>query len=54
MEDYGKVSVIIPVYNCERYLPKCLQRVLHQTYRNMEVIVVNDGSTDRTAEIGDE
>ena len=54
MEDYGKVSVIIPVYNCERYLPKCLQTVLHQTYRNMEVIVVNDGSTDRTAEICDE
>ena len=46
-----KVSVIIPVFNVERYLSHCLRSVLEQTYQNIELIVVNDGSTDRSAEI---
>ncbi|MCL2221365.1 MAG: glycosyltransferase [Oscillospiraceae bacterium] len=46
-----KISVIIPCYNVEEYVEKCLESVLSQTYENLEVIVVNDGSTDSTADI---
>jgi glycosyltransferase involved in cell wall biosynthesis len=45
------VSIIIPVYNAEKYVRKCLDSCRTQTYKNIEVIMVNDGSTDRSAEI---
>lgn len=45
------ISVVIPVYNYERYLAEAIESVLNQTYRNVEVIVVDDGSTDRSAEV---
>lgn len=48
------VSVIIPVYNEERFLPAAISSVLNQTYRYIQVIVINDGSTDRSAEIARE
>ena len=49
-----KVSVVIPVYNVERYLPECLDSVLNQTERELEVICIDDCSPDRCGEILDE
>ena len=47
------ISVIIPVYNVERYLHRCLQSVLNQTYTEFEVILIDDGSTDKSGKICD-
>lgn len=45
------VSIIIPVYNCEKYIIRCLDSIYRQDYENIEIIVIDDGSTDRTAEL---
>jgi len=46
-----KISVIIPVYNTEEYLERCINSVLNQEFQDLEIILVNDGSTDSSAEI---
>ena len=45
------VSIIIPIYNVENYLEQCIISVIHQTYKNLEIILVNDGSPDNSLEI---
>lgn len=46
-----KVSVVVPVYNSEKYLPQCLDSIINQTYKDLEIICVNDGSKDNSWEI---
>ena len=48
------ISVIVPVYNLENYIVRTLDSILSQTYKNIEVIVVDDGSTDSSAKIIDD
>ena len=49
-----KISVIVPVYNVEQYLPQCLDSIINQTYKNLEIICVDDGSPDNSGKILDE
>lgn len=51
MNNQKLISVIIPVYGVEKYIGKCLESVMQQTYRNLEIIVINDGTKDKSAEI---
>ena len=48
------ISVIVPVYNVERYLNQCVDSIINQTYTNLEIILVDDGSPDRCPQICDE
>lgn len=50
-EESGKVSIILPIYNVERFLPTCLDSVINQTYKNTEIICVDDSSPDGSAQI---
>lgn len=45
------VSIIVPIYNVDKYLSQCIESIINQTYRNIEVILINDGSTDKSYEI---
>ena len=49
-----KISIIVPVYNAEKYILRCCNSILNQSYKNIELILVNDGSTDKSLEICDE
>lgn len=53
MPDNNKISVVIPAYNIAEYLPRCLDSILCQTHRNLEIIVINDGSSDGTGPLVD-
>ena len=46
-----KISIIVPVYNVEKYLPECLESLIHQTLKDIEIICINDGSTDNSLSI---
>ena len=48
------VSIVVPIYNMEKFLPKCLESIINQTLRDIEIILVNDGSKDNSGEIADE
>ena len=48
------ISVIVPIYKVEKYLQKCVDSILAQTYSNLEIILVDDGSPDRCGELCDE
>jgi glycosyltransferase involved in cell wall biosynthesis len=53
MQNSPLISVIVPVYNGEKYVAQCIENLLYQTYKNLEIIVVDDGSTDHSAEIAE-
>lgn len=54
MNENNKLSIIIPIYNVEEYLRKCLDSVINQTYKNLEIICINDGSPDNSYKILEE
>ena len=54
MDKQAVISVIIPVYNIENYLPKCIQSILEQTYPYLEILLVDDGSVDTSGAICDQ
>lgn len=47
------ISVVVPVYNAESFLPQCIDSILHQTYKNIEILLIDDGSTDNSGKICD-
>ena len=53
MTDKSLISVIVPVYNIEEYLPRCVKSIVNQSYKNLEILLVDDGSTDGTGALCD-
>lgn len=54
MKDINKISIIVPVYKVEQYLRQCIESIINQTYQNIEIILVDDGSPDKCPAICDE
>ncbi|MBQ1468132.1 MAG: glycosyltransferase family 2 protein, partial [Solobacterium sp.] len=50
MNEKEMISVIIPVYNVKDYIDECMESVVHQTYKDLEILLINDGSTDGSHE----
>ena len=48
------ISIVVPVYNVERYIDDCLKSLINQSYKNIEILLVDDGSTDNSGKICDE
>lgn len=48
------ISIIVPIYNVEKYLPKCIDSIIHQTYKNLEILLIDDGSPDRCGKMCDQ
>ena len=46
-----KISIIVPIYNAEQFLEKCLNSLINQTYQNLEIVCINDGSKDKSLSI---
>lgn len=47
------ISIIVPIYNTAKYLPRCIDSILNQTYKNLEIILIDDGSTDNSGQLAD-
>ena len=54
MREHSLISVIVPIYKVQDYLDECIESIIHQTYSNIEVILVDDGSPDRCPQMCDE
>ena len=50
-KEYPKISIIVPIYRAEKELPRCIESIINQTYKNLEIILINDGSPDRCGDI---
>ena len=51
MEKRPIISVIVPVYNTQKFIDRCLKSIIRQTFKNFEIIIINDGSTDKSLDI---
>ena len=51
MRKYGKVSLIVPVFNSEIYIRRCIESIIMQNYLNIEIVLIDDGSTDSSNDI---
>ena len=51
LENHGKISIIVAIYNIEKYLEECIKSIIEQSYENLQIILVDDGSTDKSKEI---
>lgn len=53
IENYHKISIIVPIYEVEQYMNRCVSSIVNQTYKNLEIILVDDGSTDNCPDMCD-